>query len=257
MHEQPVRRKAGSVRQRFPSQRRTDRTRRGFGLFRAASPPTDDQIARSAEALRRDPCVTAFEQYAPWNRPALPRSRIMFRKHPASSMLSSLRRLWRWDEHPARPRLRHRPRTWNSRARVGRHRHRDPQPGRRSAAPTPAPARGAAGRLACSGRAMSARSVRSGVSARRPSRCSMLRATRTSPAKPAGHGWPTPTLRWKPGGIRLFDYWYGGAVLAQGAETRVKVVEQPPLRGDADCAVRSQPVRRERPGQRTNTRSVL
>ncbi len=34
----------------------------------------------------------------------------------------------------------------------------------------------------------------------------------------------------KPGGILLFDYWYGGAVLAQGVETRVKVVEQPPLR---------------------------
>ena len=34
----------------------------------------------------------------------------------------------------------------------------------------------------------------------------------------------------KPGGILLFDYWYGGAVLAQGVETRVKVVERPPLR---------------------------
>ena len=34
----------------------------------------------------------------------------------------------------------------------------------------------------------------------------------------------------KPGGIFLFDYWYGGAVLAQGVETRVKVIEQKPLR---------------------------
>jgi SAM-dependent methyltransferase len=34
----------------------------------------------------------------------------------------------------------------------------------------------------------------------------------------------------KPGGILLFDYWYGGAVLAQGVETRVKVVERTPLR---------------------------
>ena len=34
----------------------------------------------------------------------------------------------------------------------------------------------------------------------------------------------------KPGGIFLFDYWYGGAVLAQGVETRVKVVERAPLR---------------------------
>ena len=34
----------------------------------------------------------------------------------------------------------------------------------------------------------------------------------------------------KPGGILLFDHWYGGAVLAQGVETRVKVVERPPLR---------------------------
>jgi SAM-dependent methyltransferase len=34
----------------------------------------------------------------------------------------------------------------------------------------------------------------------------------------------------KPGGILLFDYWYGGAVLAQGVETRVKVVERAPLR---------------------------
>jgi SAM-dependent methyltransferase len=34
----------------------------------------------------------------------------------------------------------------------------------------------------------------------------------------------------KPGGILLFDYWYGGAVLAQGVETRVKIVERPPLR---------------------------
>jgi hypothetical protein len=32
------------------------------------------------------------------------------------------------------------------------------------------------------------------------------------------------------GGILLFDYWYGAAVLAQGVETRVKVVEQAPLR---------------------------
>lgn len=34
----------------------------------------------------------------------------------------------------------------------------------------------------------------------------------------------------KPGGIFLFDYWYGGAVLAQGVETRVKTVERDPLR---------------------------
>ncbi|WP_024343040.1 class I SAM-dependent DNA methyltransferase [Bradyrhizobium japonicum] len=34
----------------------------------------------------------------------------------------------------------------------------------------------------------------------------------------------------KPGGVFLFDYWYGGAVLAQGVETRVKVIEQLPLR---------------------------
>jgi SAM-dependent methyltransferase len=34
----------------------------------------------------------------------------------------------------------------------------------------------------------------------------------------------------KPGGILLFDYWYGGAVLAQRVETRVKVVERTPLR---------------------------
>lgn len=34
----------------------------------------------------------------------------------------------------------------------------------------------------------------------------------------------------KPGGTFLFDYWYGGAVLAQGVETRVKVIEQTPLR---------------------------
>ena len=34
----------------------------------------------------------------------------------------------------------------------------------------------------------------------------------------------------KPDGILLFDYWYGGAVLAQGVETRVKVVERGPLR---------------------------
>jgi SAM-dependent methyltransferase len=34
----------------------------------------------------------------------------------------------------------------------------------------------------------------------------------------------------KGGGILLFDYWYGGAVLAQGLETRVKVVERAPLR---------------------------
>jgi SAM-dependent methyltransferase len=34
----------------------------------------------------------------------------------------------------------------------------------------------------------------------------------------------------KPGGIFFFDYWYGGAVLAQGVETRVKVIEQKPLR---------------------------
>ena len=34
----------------------------------------------------------------------------------------------------------------------------------------------------------------------------------------------------KPGGILFFDYWYGGAVLAQGVETRVKVIERKPLR---------------------------
>ncbi|MHB0768732.1 class I SAM-dependent DNA methyltransferase [Bradyrhizobium sp. 5.13L] len=34
----------------------------------------------------------------------------------------------------------------------------------------------------------------------------------------------------KPGGVIFFDYWYGGAVLAQGVETRVKVIEQKPLR---------------------------
>jgi len=34
----------------------------------------------------------------------------------------------------------------------------------------------------------------------------------------------------KPGGILLFDYWYGEAVLAQGVQTRVKVIERPPLR---------------------------
>lgn len=34
----------------------------------------------------------------------------------------------------------------------------------------------------------------------------------------------------KPGGVFLFDYWYGGAVLAQGVETRVKAIERKPLR---------------------------
>jgi SAM-dependent methyltransferase len=34
----------------------------------------------------------------------------------------------------------------------------------------------------------------------------------------------------KPGGVFFFDYWYGGAVLAQGVETRVKVIERKPLR---------------------------
>jgi SAM-dependent methyltransferase len=34
----------------------------------------------------------------------------------------------------------------------------------------------------------------------------------------------------KPGGVFFFDYWYGGAVLSQGVETRVKVVERKPLR---------------------------
>jgi len=34
----------------------------------------------------------------------------------------------------------------------------------------------------------------------------------------------------KPGGILLFDYWYGDAVRAQGVETRVKTVERSPLR---------------------------
>lgn len=34
----------------------------------------------------------------------------------------------------------------------------------------------------------------------------------------------------KPKGIFLFDYWYGGAVLAQGVETRIKTVQRFPLR---------------------------
>ncbi|TFW61107.1 class I SAM-dependent methyltransferase [Bradyrhizobium sp. MOS001] len=34
----------------------------------------------------------------------------------------------------------------------------------------------------------------------------------------------------RPGGVFFFDYWYGGAVLAQGVETRVKIIEQTPLR---------------------------
>jgi SAM-dependent methyltransferase len=34
----------------------------------------------------------------------------------------------------------------------------------------------------------------------------------------------------KSDGVLLFDYWYGGAALAQGVETRVKVVERDPLR---------------------------
>lgn len=34
----------------------------------------------------------------------------------------------------------------------------------------------------------------------------------------------------KPGGVFFFDYWYGGAVLAQGVETRVKIIERKPLR---------------------------
>jgi len=34
----------------------------------------------------------------------------------------------------------------------------------------------------------------------------------------------------KPGGIFFFDYWYGGAVLAQGVETRVKEILRHPLR---------------------------
>jgi SAM-dependent methyltransferase len=34
----------------------------------------------------------------------------------------------------------------------------------------------------------------------------------------------------KPGGILLFDYWYGDAVLTQGVETRVKIAERAPLR---------------------------
>ncbi|MET4387998.1 SAM-dependent methyltransferase [Bradyrhizobium sp. F1.4.3] len=34
----------------------------------------------------------------------------------------------------------------------------------------------------------------------------------------------------KPGGIFFFDYWYGGAVLAQGVETRVKEIQRNPLR---------------------------
>ncbi len=34
----------------------------------------------------------------------------------------------------------------------------------------------------------------------------------------------------KPNGILLFDYWYGGAVLSQGVQTRVKVIERAPLR---------------------------
>ena len=35
----------------------------------------------------------------------------------------------------------------------------------------------------------------------------------------------TARLALRPGGIFLFDYWYGAAVLAQGVETRVKSVE--------------------------------
>ncbi|MGY3343471.1 MULTISPECIES: class I SAM-dependent DNA methyltransferase [unclassified Bradyrhizobium] len=34
----------------------------------------------------------------------------------------------------------------------------------------------------------------------------------------------------KPGGVFFFDYWYGGAVLAQGVETRVKIIDQARLR---------------------------
>lgn len=34
----------------------------------------------------------------------------------------------------------------------------------------------------------------------------------------------------KPKGIFLFDYWYGGAVLAQGVEMRIKTVQRSPLR---------------------------
>ncbi len=34
----------------------------------------------------------------------------------------------------------------------------------------------------------------------------------------------------RPGGVFLFDYWYGGAVFAQGVETRVKEIERQPLR---------------------------
>lgn len=34
----------------------------------------------------------------------------------------------------------------------------------------------------------------------------------------------------KPNGAFLFDYWYGGAVLGQGVETRVKIIDRPPLR---------------------------
>ena len=70
----------------------------------------------------------------------------------------------------------------------------------------------------------------------------------TSPAKLKGM-LANANAALKPGGILLFDYWYGGAVLAQGVETRVKVVEQPAASGHADRAVRSQRVRRERPGQ--------
>ena len=40
----------------------------------------------------------------------------------------------------------------------------------------------------------------------------------------------TASAALKTGGILLFDYWYGGAVLAQGFETRVKIVEDGQLR---------------------------
>lgn len=51
----------------------------------------------------------------------------------------------------------------------------------------------------------------------------------TSPARLQGM-FANACAALKPGSLLLFDYWYGGAVLAQGVETRVKVVERAPLR---------------------------
>lgn len=51
----------------------------------------------------------------------------------------------------------------------------------------------------------------------------------TSPARLQGM-FANACAALKAGSLLLFDYWYGGAVLAQGVETRVKVVERAPLR---------------------------